>query len=61
MVVQHGGEGGAGGGTNGDQRSAVYVMLARETRRPMTDLEGGGRGHGWGGGCWGSLRGLLRL
>lgn len=37
-----------GGGTNGDQRSAVYVMLARETRRPMTDLEergseGGGR------------------
>lgn len=31
-----------GGGTNGDQRSVVYVMLARETRRPMTDLEGGG-------------------
>lgn len=42
----HGGAagGGAGRGTNGDQRSAVYVMLARETRRPMTDLEGGGGG-----------------
>lgn len=35
-----------GWGTNGDQRSVVYVMLARETRRPMTDLEGGGGGGG---------------
>ena len=31
-----------GEGANGDQRSAVYVMLARGTRRPMTDLRGGG-------------------
>lgn len=30
------------GETNGDQRSAEYVMLARETRRLMTDLGGGG-------------------
>lgn len=37
-----------GWGTNRDQRSVVYVMLARKTRRPMTDLEGG---------AWGSLRG----
>lgn len=36
------------GSTNGDQRSAVYVMLARETRRPMTDLEGGGSDVGGG-------------
>lgn len=40
------------GSTNGDQRSAVYVMLARETRRLMTDLKGGG-----GGVVGGSLRG----
>lgn len=42
------------GGTNGDQRSAVYVMLARETRRPMTDLLGGG-------GLLGVIKRLLRL
>lgn len=48
---------GAGRGTNGDQRSAVYVMLARETRRPMTDLEGGGGGAG----LLGVIKRLLRL
>lgn len=43
-----------GGVTNGDQRSVVYVMLARETRRPMSDLEGGG-------GVRGVIKELLRL
>lgn len=48
------------GGTNGDQRSVVYVMLARETRRPMNDLEGG-RGRGEWGGLLGVIKRLLRL
>lgn len=54
-TVQREGEG-WGRGTNGDQRPVVYMMLARGTRRPMTDLEGGG----WGGGG-GVIKELLRL